>query len=349
MYLRSCGMVTPVGLDFPAATAAMRAGIAAFAETPFVVQSGRPVIGAAVPIVADGYLRAERLLHLLVPAIRECLSDRGLAGADRIALILCLSEPDFPGRMPVLDSWLLQNLRSELVVRFHPASGVLAEGRAGAVMALDTARELLRDKTVAACLIAGVDSYLQADVLESYARRQRLKTNRNPDGIIPGEAAAAVLVAASPPPETSVWPQVEVAGTGLSHEPVLPESEQPVLGVGLADAVKHALAAAGLAMTEIDLRISDLTGERYSFKETNYAVARVLRGRKEFLHLWHCMDSIGDTGAAAGLCMLGRALAALAKGYAPGPHILCQSSAESGRRGAAILRHVPPAGASRIN
>jgi 3-oxoacyl-[acyl-carrier-protein] synthase-1 len=337
MYVVSCGMVTPVGLTFPAATAAMRAGIAAFAEAPFHDHSGQPVIGATVPIVAEGYLGPERLLHLLLPAVRECLGKRGLANMASIPLILCLSEAGFPGRMPLLDTWLLQNLRLELSVNFHPASGIIAEGRAGVIMALDIARDLLGHGGVSACLIAAVDSYLQGEVLGTYARCGRLKTHRNPDGIIPGEAAAALLLSTSPPPATRAWPSILIAGTGFSHEPVSPTSDQPILGVGLATAVKGALGAAGFTMTQIDFRISDLTGERYGFKETNYAVAKVLRGRKEFLPIWHCMDSIGDTGAAAGACMLGRAVAAFAKGYAPGPNVLCQSSAESGRRSAAVL------------
>jgi 3-oxoacyl-[acyl-carrier-protein] synthase-1 len=341
MYVTSCGMLTPVGLTFPAATAAMRAGIAGFTETSFHDGSGKPVIGAAVPLEAEGFLGPERLLHMLVPAVRECLGERGLAHAPKVALILCLSEPQFPGRMPVLDTWLPRALQKELGVSFHAQSGVLAEGRAGAIAAVEIARALLAGREVSACLIAGVDSYFQDEALGAYARGRRLKTEKNPDGIIPGEAAAAILLSLSPPPADRPWPIVQIASTGLSHEPVSPTSNEPILGIGLADAVKKALAASGLAMTDIDLRISDLTGERYGFRETNYAVARVLRGRKEFLHLWHCMDSIGDTGAAAGPCMLARAVAAFAKGYAPGPNILCQSSAESGRRAAAVLRWRP--------
>ena len=50
------------------------------------------------------------------------------------------------------------------------------------------------------------------------------------------------------------------------------------------------------------------------------------------------MDSIGDSGAASGFCLFAIAMAALAKGYAPGPILLCQMSAESGRRAAVIVR-----------
>jgi 3-oxoacyl-[acyl-carrier-protein] synthase I len=342
MYLTSCGMVTAVGLSFPAATAALRAGIAGFAETPFCDQEGKPIIGAAVPLSPEGQWESERLLPMLVPAVRECLGDMLQDSAD-IPLILCLSEPGFPGRRPMLDAWLIGALQAEMQIQFHPDSSVIAEGRAGAAAALERARSLLQRSNVKACLIAGADSFLNYETLAAYEEMGRLRRESNPDGIIPGEAAAAVLVAISPSPQSG-WPAVQIAGIGGSKEAALITSDAPNVGEGLAQAIKAALVAAQLEMIDIDWRISDLTGERYGFRETNYALAKLLRGRKEFLHLWHCMDSLGDTGATAGICMLVRAMAAFLKHYDFGPNVLCQSSAESGQRAAVVLKNLTATG-----
>jgi 3-oxoacyl-[acyl-carrier-protein] synthase-1 len=111
-----------------------------------------------------------------------------------------------------------------------------------------------------------------------------------------------------------------------------------VLGLGLASALRAALHEAELDIADAACRLSDLTGEKYFFLEANYALGRLLRRRKPEFPLWHPMDSIGDSGAAAGFCLLAIAMAALTQGYAPGPILLCQMSAESGRRAAVIVR-----------
>ena len=54
------------------------------------------------------------------------------------------------------------------------------------------ARELLAGRReFPACLVCGVDSYINARSLHWLDRNSRLKTPANSDGVIPGEAAAA--------------------------------------------------------------------------------------------------------------------------------------------------------------
>ena len=52
-------------------------------------------------------------------------------------------------------------------------------------------------------------------------------------------------------------------GTGTGHILI----EEPLLGLGLTDAVRAALAEAGSACMRSTCRISDVTGELYGFKE----------------------------------------------------------------------------------
>ena len=335
MYLTACGLVTPVGLSFPSATAAMRGGITAFAEVPYHDSLGKPVIGAEIPGVADGWRGAERLSRLLATAVMECLERADLKDPASTPIVINLAEQEAPGRPA---SWTRQIpllLAERLGFRFHARSCVLREGRAGAAQALAIARQLFAEG-FRRCVVAGVDSLISVEALRALAVAERLKTEANPDGLIPGEAACALMIDAAP--HTPDQPPAEVAGIGFGQEQVLPENDDPVLGLGLAAAIKGALHEASLDVADAACRISDVTGEKYYFLETNYALGRLLRRRKPDFPLWHPMDSIGDSGAAAGFCVLAIAMAALVKGYAPGPILLCQMSAESGRRAAVVIR-----------
>ena len=184
MYLTACGLVTPVGLSFPAATAAMRVGITAFAELPYHDGLGKPAIGAEVPQVADGWRGAERLSRLLATAVMECLERADVADPASVPIIINLAELDAPGRPETLSRRLPSMLAERLGSRLHPRSLVLREGRVGAADALAVARRLFAEGT-RHCLIAGVDSLISAEALAAFADADRLKTQLNPDGLIP--------------------------------------------------------------------------------------------------------------------------------------------------------------------
>src|SRR5437016_14574140 len=94
-------------------------------------------------------------------------------------------------------------------------------------------------------------------------------------------------------------------------------SEEPFLGLGLAEATRLALAEAAQPLHQMDFRLSDVTGESYGFKEQALLLSRVMRGRRAEFPIWHCSDAIGDTGAAAGVCHRVRAFEAFVKCYAP--------------------------------
>src|SRR5262249_20710957 len=151
----------------------------------------------------------------------------------------------------------------------------------------------------------------------------RLKTPANRDGAIPGEAAAAVLLQKRP----SSAAVTEITGVGFGQETAHILSDKPLLGLGLTEAVRKALAEAKLGMHEIDCCFSDVTGELYGFKELPLVEGRLSRVvRKQERPLWHWAEAIGDSGAAAGALQLAGADEAFRKGYAPGDRLLCLTS-----------------------
>jgi 3-oxoacyl-[acyl-carrier-protein] synthase-1 len=237
-----------------------------------------------------------------------------------------------------LDDQLWHDVQAELGIRFHPRSGVMAKGRVGGAMALGAAREFIYEERIPLCLIAGVDSYLVAGTLAAYEAKARLLTSTNSNGFVPGEAGAAVLVG---PPNTASprLPSLNLLclGIGTGQEKATINSDEPLRGDGLVQALKSAFADAGCAINDLDYRITDSNGEQYWFKEATLGLDRVLRKRKELFEIWHPADCLGETGAAVAPCALGIALQAARGKYAFGRGPLCHFSAESSERLALVL------------
>jgi 3-oxoacyl-[acyl-carrier-protein] synthase-1 len=336
MFLAATGMVCPVGLGAESSCAALRAGLAKFDELPYHDNHLQPVIGAAVPGLPLTLRHEVRLVELLAGAVRDCLGEKPALATAGVPLVIGLAEPQRPGGGGGLENRIVGLVQDRLGLRFHPTlSRGVARGHTAGFEAFRAARELLDAGSVSACVVCGVDSYVNANALLWLDQNRRLKTPLHSDGVIPGEAAAAVLVQQAAPADK---PAVRLAGLGFAVEKAHVLSEEPLLGLGLTEAAKKALAEAGRGMHEIDWRLSDVTGESYGFKEQSLALTRTLRVRREEMRLRHTADAIGDVGAAVGVCQAVIACHAFRKWPDAGTHVACYTSAVPGDRGVMILQ-----------
>lgn len=331
MEIVSTGLVCSVGWSASSACAAIRAGLAGFEELPYRDDEGEPIKGATVSPPANEERSNLHSVLLLEKALADCLDGVDPLPLAEVPLVVGLGEPDRPGVPSFLPASIIPFVEQELGVRFDPTrSRVISSGHTAGFRALAAAREFLKDPLVPACLVCGVDSYLNPESLYALSAAERLKTGENSDGVIPGEAAAAVLVRRNAG-------TVRVTGLGFGLESVTVYSPEPLLGLGIAEAARAALLEAGTALHEMDFRLSDVTGESYGFREQSLMVSRLLRVRRENFPVWHCADSIGDTGAAAGIAQLVIAFHAFRRGYAPGRRAICCTSAPLGDRAVAVV------------
>lgn len=329
------GLVSAVGLNSAASCAAIRCALDNFRETRFMDQGGEWLLGASVDL-EQAWLGRDKLLKMATRAILEALqASPGLDPAE-VPLLLCLAEPQRPGRLDGLDLSLMRDIEGALGVHFHPGSNVIARGRVSGAVALLNARKLMENGS-RHVLVAGVDSFLQPTTLKAFEQRRRLLSSQHSNGFIPGEGAAAVLLG---PTLASEQPQMLCVGLGFGVEQAHVEADDiPLRAEGLTLAVRAALAEAGCGLEAFDYRLTDLSGEQYYFKEASLALSRSLRVRKEEFPLQHPADSIGEVGAAIGPAMLAVALNAARKGYALGPNVFCHLGNDAGERAAVLLAY----------
>lgn len=332
------GMLTSVGYAAPSSCAAIRCGLNRFEETRFKFD-GQWVVGAAAP-VHGGPRGADRLLVMAGRALEECLSELPLGPAADTACVVCLPETSRPGRPKDLE----RRFDAELVGQLSDGGGRLQRvhfraGRLDSIRALEWLEEVIAQEHARFGIVVAVDSLLSGATLRALHASGRILHSVDRSGLIPGEAAAGIVVSRP----TNKTGELQCLGIGWGHEPSASERDLPLRGEGLASAIREALKNAGLAETgcgfaDIDYRICDADGQDASMKEAALALVRVMRVRKAELALWLPAESLGEVGVAAPCVALGVALAAIRRRYARGPGVLTHFGDENGRRAAVVLR-----------
>lgn len=325
------GLVTAVGTSTAASCCAFRTKAANPSKTEFIDSCGNWVMAHAVYL--DKPWRAlTKLAKMASMAITEALHELDLKHWQRLPLLLCVAEPDRPGRQDGLDERLLPLIQNELGVSFGKGSALVARGRVGVAVALARARQLSPTEEFGV-LIVGVDSMLSWPTLNHFDREDRLLTEANSDGFMPGEAAGALWVGNGVGRKATLL----CTGIGFGVEPAPIGSGEPLRADGLTQAIKASLAEAGRQMHEMAFRITDLSGEHYYFKEAALALTRTMREQKETFDLWHPAECTGEVGAASGATVVAAAVEACRKAYAPGHRILAHWSSDEGQRAAVTL------------
>ena len=326
------GLVTSVGLTTAACCCAFRAKITNPFETRFIDSNGAWIMAHQVSLGPQLH-GLTKLAKMAALAIEEALKGMGKDEWHGLPLLLCVAETERPGRMAGLDGELLRHIQSELGVSFAPASVLVPHGRVSVAVALAQARALLASGKLPGVLIVSVDSLLSWPTLSHYEREDRLLTESNADGFMPGEGAGALWVGAV----EQGSPQLICSGIGFGREAAHIDSGEPLRADGLTNAIKASLGDAGRQLHDMDLRVTDNSGEQYYFKEASLALSRTLRQHKEDFDIWHPAECIGEAGAASGVAVIATAREACLKGYAPGRNILAHWANDAGQRAAVTL------------
>ncbi len=214
LAVTALGMVTSVGRGAVPACAAIRAGVSAPRPIRYFpildTETGEMVAPTGHPIrgYTEGFVAMGRWVRLALGAVTDLvehgdLPDRADEAFWRRTGLICLAPPLDPARFldvgPLGAETVKAGLRDMLLERtglpVHPDERhVLDVGHAGAVAAVQLTERLVGRGRVERVLVVAADSLLDELSLEALAQADRLKTGARPDGLMPGEAGAAVLL-----------------------------------------------------------------------------------------------------------------------------------------------------------
>jgi 3-oxoacyl-[acyl-carrier-protein] synthase-1 len=341
VFVAAIGANTAVGRSAWASAAAVRAGISGFTEHPYMIDSaGEPMRAAIAPWLDIGLSGAERFEALLFPAIDEVIASFAAPlSAVRCALALAL-----PGPRPGLPGDLATVLKTRIARRYKSLFGGVADlavGHAGGLLALQAAYTQLRRGVLDACVVAGVESWIEPETLEWLEAEDQLHSAgplNNAWGFIPGEAGAALLLVTERIAQVmKIQTLAAIVSVGSGNEPKCMKTETVCLGEGLTEAFRQTLKSLPKDIKVTDI-YCDMNGEPYRADEFGFSVLRTREHFESAADFVAPADCWGDVSAAGAPLHVILACAAARKGYANGPlALIWASSAERNERAAALL------------
>lgn len=243
------GMLTPVGLTADRTAKSIRAQIARIQDSPFLNDRYEPLAMGwieddLIPPIGEDLLLSGAL-HPLVSRLLRLGGEPLAAAANLLSqveacpLFLAMPAP-LPGQESALPPDFLALFSQQSGVPFNvKGSQTLCQGRAGCFQAVQKGVEaLFRPDGPEAVLVGGLDSYFDPDLIKHYGQvEHRILAEGIPDGFIPGEGAAFLLLSTPARCQRQGWtPMAVIQGVGLGIEAGHLYSDQPYRGDGLAAA-----------------------------------------------------------------------------------------------------------------
>lgn len=341
LAITGIGAITAIGDDAAESAASARAGLMGFGEHPYrpiprddADEDDRPLLAARVSRVDPKLDGPSRVVELAAIAHADLLRDAEIEAEDLRGTALLVS---LPAHDAAVASW---GLAGDFVPRLARRTGVgsdhqrvVERGAAGMLELLGEAEKLLASRAVRRVVLLGADSYLAEDRLKALDAAYRVKTPRNVDGFIPGEAATALLletVEHAAKGQTVV--DAVIANLGLGSEPEGFSSDKQSSAVGLTTALRGVLPEARRGGAYV---ICDLNGESYRAIEWGLAAVRLGDALGPVKRLVHPANGWGDIGAATGGGLLILAAASFRRGYAPSDDAILFAGTDGALRAAA--------------
>lgn len=347
IYIVGAGAQTPVGRSVLAAAAAVRCGISAYAEHPFMIDKhGEPMVVGRADWLEETLPLADRIVTLAVDAAQEAifpLSHSSLSAQlpslrQQISVHLALSAETLPDpslRQTILDRFAVGASFPGADTSIAP----IAEGHAGGLLALENACRQLHRGEASLCLVGGADSWIDPQRLEAIDIAGRLHSVNNSWGFTPSEGAGFCLITTGAMAHRlGLAPLAELLAVATAQETKLMGTKTVCIGEGLTTAFRGVLDP----RHPVTHSYCDFNGETYRADEYGFAICRTRDGFEDAGSFTAAAECWGDVGVASGPLAVALPLAAWARGYAKGSVSLAwSSSARYSLRAAALLKQPP--------
>jgi 3-oxoacyl-[acyl-carrier-protein] synthase-1 len=341
VHIIAVGACTPVGRTAESSAAAIRAGISRVREHPFMVDGlGERLKCAYDPALESETLGVERLLALARHALCEVAAKVTASTWHRAKLPLLLALPECrPGFAEEAASWLQQALQAEAKQIIPGVTIVRAgEGHAGALSALRLATRRMAQGEFEFCVVAGVDSYFDADTLDWLDGDLRVARTGTRSGLLPGEGASMVALATNSARLALRLPSLaRIRTVACTREKRRADTAEGLLG----EALTTAITTAGTSLRHPAELVSDvycdINGERERTDDWGFALLRTSQLFRDGTAYTTSVSQCGDLGAATPGLNCALATQAWQRGYARGPLALIWGASWMGLRGAAVV------------
>jgi 3-oxoacyl-[acyl-carrier-protein] synthase I len=331
VYVVAAGASTALGRSALTAAAAVRAGLAAQSQHPYMVDRlGKPMVLARAPWLPAELGLRQRMTSLMLEAFKQALAPvaPGLKSSRAPFAIVVGLPAERPGWRPVLQRALLKTLERSVPEGVALSiKTALSLGHVAGLSAMQEGCRLIHEGHAHVVVVGGVESYIDRETLEWLDWTGQLAGETNPRGFVPGEAAAFCVLAS----DEAIW-RAGFSSLGLlggcatEREPRLRRDQAVCIGDGLTQAFKRTLACIGPG-ERVDQLIYDFNGQPHRAEEYGFAMLRVGERFRDPTDLRTPAQCWGDVGAASGPLFAILALAAAARGYSQGPNTLFWTNA----------------------
>jgi len=316
------------------------------------------VMGYPVAGMTEGTYLVGRWIRLASAALQDLRDYAQLPGPEDVAWwgrtgLVVAAPDDLDDRYlvpePVDDLFLMNRFVDKLLALSHapiaPAARRLSrKGHAGVIHGLEQARRDIEEGALDRVIVLGTDSFVESSSLQWLQTQNLLKTASWPVGLIPGEAAACVLLEAeSAASARGARPEAVVASAVTLQADEQQSDSLPGWGRAMASVAESALRGARAPLPFSGDLFCDLNG----LESRSFDVGSMLG----FLHpgvvapdapLQVPALSVGELGAASGGVAVAFAVRSFVRGYARRDLTLITSRSADGHVGAACLGRLEP-------
>lgn len=336
---------TCAGFDAAQTGASIACGIPGFTLSPWFyciprdpeIDEEDQLVTGMVPFLDQFYTEHDRLLDMSIPFIKKVFSSSQMKRKDleRTGIFFSVTGLEGMEEEPVIEKWFKETMANRLSI---PEEIIAVDTDGGPVMMMHlirVAEEYLRSGQIDIAIVGGVDSWLLGERLPEMDRKRRLKSNRNPDGFIPGEASSVlVLQTESKAASRNNKPLAYITGIGIAEEP-FDRADRSSSGRGLRDAI---IEAQGDTPYQCKYVIGNHNGDNYRGKEWGTLISLMPERLSMIEEFIHPADCTGDTGAAAAGVMISYALHSFSRGFACDDKCLIWCSSDSKLRSAICIK-----------
>lgn len=328
---------TPVGMSMPQTAAAIRAGVSGLHEHPDYLPIQQDdmenYLSSAGMDLSISDCSWQRLLQLVEAPFHAAITASGLERRQmrRGGILFALPNADPVIQEAGVQTFFLDRFLKHFSLPDKMSAFGVHIGAAGVIYLLNRARDMLLGGERDFVFIAAIDSFMLDGRLSYYDEHWRLKSERNPMGFTPGEAAAILLI------ETEAQAKarqknilIQLDGIGIGQETNTIEGEKSSSGEGLSNAIEEAISAA--SQQNIKWLYSDLNGESYRAYEWGVVNSRLGAIFKPQLAHIHPADVMGDVGSVTSAIQLGCIDHAFQNQYAADSMALLFAGNDNGQR-----------------